>query len=67
MTKYTTAFYRTEARAEEKALNWFRAALMWEEAIRVYPDARGDLAKRDIDIMRSKAKACRAMMAEEVA
>jgi len=28
----TTAFYRAEARAEAKVLNWYKAALMWEEA-----------------------------------
>jgi hypothetical protein len=58
----TTAYYRSEARAEEKVLNWFRAALMWEEAIRVYPAPHGDLAKLDIAKMQQKAKACRAMM-----
>ena len=64
MTTYTTAFYRTEAAAEIKVLNWFRAALMWEEAVRVYPNPVGDLAKRDIAIMSKKASTCRAMMAE---
>jgi hypothetical protein len=62
MTNYTTAFYRSEARAEEKVLNWFRAALMWEEAIRAYPLPHGNLAKDDIQKMSNKAKTCRAMM-----
>lgn len=64
MTTYTTAFYRTEAHAEEKVLNWFRAAMMWEEAVRVYPAPHGDLAKRDIANMTRKAQNCRAMMQE---
>lgn len=67
MTTYTTAFYRTEARAEEKVLNWFRAALMWEEAVRVYPAPHGDLAKRYITIMTRKAQNCREMMKQESA
>lgn len=59
----TTAYYRTEAMAEAKVLNWFRAALMMEEAIKVYPTT-GALAQADITAMRRKIAGWRAMMAD---
>lgn len=63
---HTTAFYRTEAMAEAKVLNWFRAALLMEEAIKVYP-TRGALADLDIAKMRQKVVAWRAMLTAEAA
>ena len=62
--QHTTAYYRSEALAEAKVLNWFRAALMMEEAIKVYPASTGELAKDDIARMRQKIAAWRAMLAD---
>ena len=60
---HTTAFYRTEAMAEAKVLNWFRAALLMEEAIKIYPTT-GALAESDKANMRRKIAGWRAMMAD---
>jgi hypothetical protein len=60
---HTTAYHRSEAMAEAKVLNWFRAALMMEEAIKVYPTT-GALAEVDKANMRRKIAGWRAMMAD---
>lgn len=54
--RYTTAYYRAEALAEAKVCNWFRAARLMERAIELYPDNGGELAKRDLKMMRAKLR-----------
>lgn len=65
---YTTAFYRREAQAEEKVLNWFRASLLWRKAISVHPGpANSPLAQADIANMRRRAESCERMNKQETA
>jgi len=58
--RHTTNYYRKEARAEEKALNWFRAAAMWCAAVDSYPVRwrRSALGKADVNKMINRKNAC---------
>jgi len=57
---HTTRFYRAEAQAEEKVLNWFRAAACWRQAVKVYPEsmARGPMGQIDKQNMMKRAETC---------
>lgn len=62
---YSTAFYRAEAQAEEKVLNWFRAARLWRKAVEVYPNKHRALAQLDIANMLKRAAVCDRMEQQE--
>lgn len=53
----TTAFYRTKAQVLAAMLDFAGAAKALRRAIELYPDARGELAQRDIRRMAAKADA----------
>lgn len=61
---YSTAYYRAEAQAEEKVLNWFRASRMWYKAIEVYKRKDTALGQLDMAKMLKRAKSCERMAAQ---
>ena len=62
----TTSQLREAARKTEKLLRWDEAADLWERAIAAYPPHSGSqLAERDIERMRLRAKSCRSLAKSE--
>jgi hypothetical protein len=59
-TMKTTAQLRNEARDAESLCNWAMAARLYDEAADVHP-SRGELAGRDMEQLRRRAKSCRTM------
>ena len=62
---YTTAYHRTAARDYEAQCDWERAAFHWSEAVRLYPDNGGELAKKDIGNLATFRDACLSMAESE--
>lgn len=58
----TTAQYRKLASEHEEKLNWKSAAEFWGLAIDNYPNAKGELAKRDMAMMARNKKSCEDML-----
>ena len=60
-----TAKMREKARLYESKLDWEKAAICWDEAIKLYPKPypqHGALALADIANMQAQAKSCRNMI-----
>ena len=63
----TTAYHRSMAKSYESQCDWERAAFHLSEAIKLYPDNGGELAKGDIGRLADRRDACLRMAERESA